>query len=179
MSKIGRRPIKLQNVTVEIQGQDVHFKGPHDSGVYHLPQELTVEKTDKGLVLLAKEKGRDLNRVWGLHRALLAGKIEGAAKPFEREVRITGLGYKAISKGKQVEFTLGYSHKINFDLPEGVTVDIDKTGQIVTVKSANKQLAGQVCGKFRLLKPTEPYKGTGVRVSTDVIIRKAGKAKGS
>ena len=136
--------------------------------------------TNNQLFVKAKDKkAREVNRIWGLHRALLASKIEGAAKQFERQVKITGLGYKAVVKGKQVEFSLGYSHKINFDIPEGVTIEVDRTGQLVTVKSADKQKMGQVCGEFRLLKPTEPYKGTGVRVTTDIVIRKAGKAKGA
>lgn len=180
MSKIGRKPIKLDGVTLDVKGQELHYKGPHAAGVYVLPEELTTEVKDNQLFVKAKDrKKREVNRVWGLHRALLSGKIEGAAKPFERQVKITGLGYKAVVKGNQVEFSLGYSHKINFDVPEGVTIEVDKSGQLVTVKSADKQLMGQVCGEFRLLKPTEPYKGTGVRVATDIVIRKAGKAKGS
>lgn len=179
MSKIGRKPIKLDGVTLDIKGQEIHYKGPHASGIYNLPEELTTEVVDNQLFVKAGEKSRNVNRVWGLHRALLAGRLEGAGKLFERQVKITGLGYKAVVKGKQVEFSLGYSHKINFDVPEGVTIEVDRTGQLVTVKSADKQLMGQVCGEFRLLKPTEPYKGTGVRVTTDIVIRKAGKAKGA
>lgn len=179
MSKIGRRPIKLNDVKVEIKGQEIHYKGQHASGVYILSESLIPELKDNELFLKVEKMDRNTKRIWGLHRALLAGKIEGAGKLFERHVKITGLGYKAVSKGKQVEFSLGYSHKINFDLPEGVTVDIDKTGQNVIVKSADKQAVGQVCGEFRLLRPTEPYKGTGVRLITDVVIRKAGKAKGA
>ena len=179
MSKIGRKPIKFNDVKVEIKGQEVHYKGQHASGVYTIPEELTLEVENNELFLKAKKMNRDTKRIWGLHRALLAGEIEGAGKLFERHIKITGLGYKAVSKGKQVEFSLGYSHKINYDLPEGVTVDIDKTGQNVIVKSADKQAVGQVCGEFRLLRPTEPYKGTGVRLITDIVIRKAGKAKGA
>jgi len=179
MSKIGRKPIKIDGVTLDIKGQEIHYKGPHASGVYILPEELVTEVVDNQLFVKPKEKSRNVNRVWGLHRALLAGKVEGSAKQFERQVKITGLGYKAIIKGRQVEFSLGYSHKINFDVPEGVTVEVDKSGQLVTVKSADKQAMGQVCGEFRLLRPTEPYKGTGVRVTTDIVIRKAGKAKGA
>ena len=179
MSKIGRMPIKLSTIKLEVKGQDIHYNGKHASGVYSVPEDLTIEHSEGELFLKAKKMNKNTKRIWGLHRALLAGKIEGAEKGFERQIKITGLGYKAVSKGKQVEFSLGYSHKINFDLPDGVTVDIDKTGQLVTVKSADKQLVGQVCGEFRLLRPTEPYKGTGVRLITDIVIRKAGKAKGA
>lgn len=177
MSKIGRKPIELHSVKIDVQGQEVHYKGSHAAGVHIVPDQLTINITDKTIQLLAKRMDRNSKRLWGLHRALLAAKIGGANKLFERQVRITGLGYKAVPSTKAVEFSLGFSHKINFDLPEGVSVETDKSGQIVTVKSANKELLGQVCGKFRLLKPTEPYKGTGIQVEGDVIIRKAGKAK--
>lgn len=178
MSKIGRRPIKLNTVKIDIQGQDVHYKGQFASGVHSIPVELGTVVTDETLALVPAKKTKDTNRLWGLHRALLAAKIEGAFKPFEKQVKITGLGFKAVVQGKKVEFSLGYSHKINFDLPEGVTLETDKTGQLLTVKSSNKELMGEVCGKFRRLRPVEPYKGTGIMVAGDILIKKAGKGKG-
>lgn len=177
MSKIGRKPIALNGVKVEIKGQEVHYNGKHASGVYVIPADLAVHMQENTVALTIAKKTREINRIWGLHRALLSSKIEGAGTLFERQIYITGLGFKAISKGKVVEFSLGYTHKIDFNLPDGVTVEVDKTGQIVMVRSADKQAVGQVCGQFRLLRPTEPYKGTGVRLETDVVIRKAGKTK--
>jgi len=94
-------------------------------------------------------------------------------------VIITGLGFKAVVSGKNLMFSLGYSHKIDFPLPEGVTVDIDKTGQLLTVKSTDKLTTGQVASDIRALRETEPYKGTGIKLEDDIIIRKAGKAKSS
>ena len=178
MSKIGRKPIKLNTVKVEVNGQEIKYKGPFASGVHIVPAELGVVVTSETIALVAAISNRDTNRLWGLHRALLASKIDGAFKPFEKQVKITGLGYKAIPQGKKVEFSLGYSHKIYFDLPDGVTLETDKTGQLLTVKSSDKQLMGEVCGKFRRLKPTEPYKGTGILVAGDLFIKKAGKGKG-
>ncbi len=178
MSKIGRKPIPLNNVVVEIKGKEVHYKGQFASGVHIIPAELDAVLTADSLAIVVALQNRDTNRLWGLHRALLASKIGGAFKPFEKQVKITGLGFKAIAQGKKIEFTLGYSHKIYFDLPDGVVVDIDKTGQLLTVKSADKELMGGVCGKFRRFRPTEPYKGTGILVAGDLLIRKAGKGKG-
>lgn len=178
MSKIGRKPIPFNNVTVEVKGQNVHYKGQFASGVYTIPAELSAVIDSNSIALVVAQQTRDTNRLWGLHRALLASKIGGAHKLFEKQVKITGLGFKAIAQGKKIEFTLGYSHKIYFDLPEAVVVDIDKTGQLLTVKSADKQAMGDVCGKFREFRPTEPYKGTGILVAGDLLIRKAGKGKG-
>jgi len=179
MSKIGRQPIALGDTKVEIKGNELHYTGKNNSGVYVVPAELT-PLIEKGLLRLeVNKKSRDINRVWGLHRALLANKISGATLLFEKQVKITGLGYKAIPSGQKIEFSLGYSHKINFDLPKDVTVEVDKTGQLLTLRSYNKELVGQVGGQLRKLRPTEPYKGTGVRLTTDRVIRKAGKTKGS
>ncbi len=183
MSKIGRKPINSSGIQVEVKGPEVHFKGPKKTGVYNLPEELTAAVADGQLTLEPnktvgkKLKIRGLNRIWGLHRALLANEIAGAGKEFEKKVEITGLGYKAAQSGSKLVFTLGYSHKIDFPLPKDVVVTIDKSGQKLTVKSSNKELLGQVCSDMCLLRLTEPYKGTGVKLSTDIIIRKAGKTK--
>lgn len=177
MSKIGRRPIKLEDVKVQVNGQEVQYVGKNSSGIHVVPNELaiTLENGELGVTPLV------MNRVskclWGLHRALLANKIQGAAKLFERQVQIVGLGFKAIPKGSTIEFSLGFSHKIDFPLPAGVTLEVDKTGQLLTFKSADKELLGQTCGQLRFLRPVEPYKGTGIRVTTDVVIRKTGKTK--
>lgn len=179
MSKIGRMPIETMGLKVEIKGNEVHCitsKGPM---VYVLPPELKVMLSEDGgqILLSMKEKSRDANRIWGLHRALLANKIYGQVKGFETNMIINGLGYKAKVAGSKVEFALGFSHKINFDLPEGVSLEADKSGQKLLVKSADKALLGQVCSQIRSLRPPEPYKGKGIRLATEVVRRKVGKAK--
>lgn len=177
MSKIGRKPIDIGNVQVEIKGQDVHYKGSKAEGVHAFPDMFAIVLEDKKLTISPKKTNSDTNRLWGLHRALLANKIVGADKGFEKQVKIVGLGYKAIKKGDGLEFSLGFSHKIDFSLPQGVTIEIDKTGQLLTAKSADKQALGAVCSQICDLRPTEPYKGTGIHCVGDVIRRKAGKAK--
>lgn len=179
MSKIGRRAIALEGVKVEMKGQEVHYSGKNASGVHTLPDILDVKIENQELFIAPKVKTYNSNEVWGLHRALLNNKISGARSLFEKQVQIVGLGFKAIAKGKMLEFSLGFSHKIDVAIPDGVTVEIDKTGQMLTFKSANKELVGKICGDLRKLRPVEPYKGTGIRLTTDVVIRKAGKAKGS
>lgn len=180
MSKIGRKPIDTHGIIVETKGQEVHYKGKKVSGVYVLPMELKAHYEDNKLKLLPQNNAYDrrvINALWGLHRALLFNKIFGAKKEFEKQVEIVGLGYKVSLAGKKMVFSLGYSHKIELDLPEGVAVAIDKTGKILTFSSIDKDLVGHVCSVVRALRPPEPYKGTGIKLATEKIERKAGKAK--
>jgi len=179
MSKIGRKPIALGNVQVDIKGQEVHFKSSKSSGIYALPLELQANVEDKFLTLTPARKSRDINRVWGLHRALLANQLQGASTGFERKLIINGLGFKAVVSGSKIVFSLGFSHKIDFDLPKEVTAEVDKTGQQLTLKSINKEIVGQVASSIRALRPPEPYKGTGIKTAEEVIVRKAGKTKSS
>jgi len=177
MSKIGRRPIKIEDVKVQVNGQEIQYTGKNASGVHVVPEILAVTLENGELTVAPRKLTREGKSFWGLHRALLANKIQGASKLFERQVQIVGLGFKAIPKGTNIEFSLGYSHKIDFSLPAGVSLDVDKTGQLLTFKSADKELLGQTCGQLRFLRPVEPYKGTGIRLTTDVVIRKTGKTK--
>ncbi len=179
MSKIGRRPIPLDTVKIEVKGQEIHYTGKNASGVHVLPEDLTVKIEDGVMQVVAKRLNRQSKMDWGLHRALLFNKIFGARQLFEKQVKIVGLGYKAIVQGSKAEFSLGFSHKVPFELPQGVVMEVDKSGQLITLKSFDKELVGKVSGDMRALKEVEPYKGTGVQLTTDVIIRKAGKAKGS
>ncbi len=180
MSKIGRKPIDIGSIQVDIKGKEVHFKGTQDSGMYILPKELKAGLEGKILKILPEKSAlhdRNINRIWGLHRALLANKIQGAGIGFKRQLQINGLGYKAVLSGKKITLSLGFSHKIQVDLPDNVKLDIDKSGQLLTFKSSNKELIGHICSKIRALRPPEPYKGTGVKWVEEIIRRKAGKAK--
>lgn len=179
MSKIGRRPISLAGVNVTIKGNEVHYKGPRAAGIYVIPSDLQVAVKNDELLLTPNTESRELNRIWGMHRALISNEIKGAAEDFVKMVQINGLGYKAALSGSKIVFSLGYSHKIDFDLPTGVTLEVDKTGQKLTFKSADKGLLGHVCSQIRALRPPEPYKGTGIKFSTEVLVRKAGKTKSS
>jgi large subunit ribosomal protein L6 len=187
MSKIGRKPISVSNVQVEVKGHELHYKGPKGSGVYVLPEELLAERVDSQLKLVVNKESekvrneplREVNRIWGLNRALVANAIAGAATEFVKQIKITGLGYKGIIAGKKITFSLGYSHKIDFEIPDGVSVEADRTGQLLTLKSSNKVLVGSVVSKLEALKRTEAYKGTGVRDASRVITLKPGKTKSS
>lgn len=177
MSKIGRKPISTQDLTVTVDGQVVSYKGANKSGTYVVPDSLVVKFENDVLRLeLANPENKKNYNVWGLHRALLSNELMGAIKDFSIDVVIVGLGYKGELKGDTIVFSLGYSHKIDFKLPKEVSVVIDKTGQNITVRSSSKFLAGDVAQKICALRRPEPYKGTGVRLANEVIHRKTGKS---
>jgi len=185
MSKIGRKPIALDGVQVKVSGKKVSYKGSHDMGTYELPEVLDAVVEENHLKLvppkqyasMSRKMKRKINQTWGLNRALLANKMRGAAREFVQKIEINGLGYKASKVGKKLEFSLGYSHKIDFELPEMVLVEIDKSGKKLTLKSCNKFLIGKVCSEIKLLRLPEPYKGTGIKLEKEEIRRKAGKTK--
>ncbi len=187
MSKIGRKSISLDGVHVEVSGNKINYKGPHAMGTYELPADLKAVIENNQLTIvpakeyssISKKLKRKINRIWGLHRALLSNEIKGAAQEFTKKIEIDGLGYKATKSGsgKKLEFSLGYSHKIDFDLPEAVSVEIDKSGKKLTVKSFDKFLMGKICSDIQSLRLPEPYKGTGIKLENQEIRRKAGKTK--
>lgn len=178
MSKIGRKPIDIGGTQVTVSGQEINYKGKFGSGSYTLPQGFVATLSEKKLVVKPQgESSRDVNVVWGGLRAVLANKIGGAQTLFEQQLQINGLGFKAAVAGKKLVFSLGFSHKIEYELPAAVTVEVDKTGQLLTFRSSDKELLGAVCDRVRSFRPPEPYKGTGIKLASETIIRKAGKAK--
>jgi len=179
MSKVGRRSISTANVSIDIDGQNIKYNGPQAQGTHELPNCLKATfVNDQLTIALTDPADKNNNKFWGLHRALLSNKISGAREKFRKEVKIIGLGFKGVAQGNEIIFSLGYSHKINFPVPNNVSVEIDKTGQNLVIVSFDKFLAGDVAQKIRALRLPEPYKGTGIRFADQVIIRKAGKTKG-
>ena len=163
-------------LTVEIKNNEIHYKGKKTNGVHVLPESLSASLNGKLLSIVSNVRDADTNRIWGLNRALLANRIKGSDQAFEKQLKIIGLGYKGILSGAKIQFSLGYSHKIDFAIPKDVIVEIDKSGQLITVKCSDKEILGHVCSSIRSLRPPEPYKGTGIRLG-EKIIRKAGKTK--
>lgn len=183
MSKIGRKYINTEGLQVEIKPDGIHYSGKHASGIYVLPAELQVSMPEPHHLLIGvgdvehKDLSIRMKEIWGLHRALLASALSGAAAPFERGLEIKGLGFKCVIRGTTLEFTLGYSHKKTFELPEGVTASADKTGQKILLTSPYKELLGLVASKIRAFRKPEPYKGTGIAYAGEKIRRKPGKTK--
>lgn len=179
MSKIGRKPIFLGDVNVQVNGQTISYKSKKASGSHELPSFIKPQIEGQYLKLDIPQELRDSdsNRFWGLHRALLANAIRGADVGFTKQLQIVGLGFKAILTGNKMVFNIGYTHKIELQLPQDVTLELDKTGQLLTFKSSDRRQLGEICDKVRSLRVPEPYKGTGIKYSTEVIVRKAGKTK--
>lgn len=177
MSKIGRKPISFSSAKIEIEGKKIKIEGKNGSFEHSLPEEIVANIDGNTLKLEVTENTRKNRMTWGLHRALLANKVKGVEEGFSTAITIVGLGYKATISGNKMTFSLGYTNKIEYELPEGVTVDIDRSGQKLVVKGSDKFIVGNVCDTIRSFRPPEPYKGTGIIREGDVIVRKAGKTK--
>lgn len=180
MSKIGRKPIPFGNASIVIKDNTVIYKGRESSGEYKVPEKFLIVADKNSLMLSIHENyknDKDINMVWGLHRALLNNAIFGSHTLFCKELKIEGLGFKVEQQGNTLVFHLGFSHKVNYDVPVGVFVEIDKTKQNMTLKSAKKDLLGLVASIIKSFRPVEPYKGKGIYYSNEKVFRKAGKTK--
>jgi len=177
MSRIGRKIIEMpKGVTVQTDGAALAVKGPKGNLRIPLPQGIQLQKQDGHLVL--KREADDQAALHGLARSLLANAVRGVTEGFQRHLDIIGIGYRAESKGNSVTFTLGYSHPIEFPVPEGVAITVEKQTHLV-VSGADKQLVGHVAAKIRGLRPPDPYKNKGIRYTGERLKKKVGKAAGA
>lgn len=174
MSRIGRKPITVPSgVKVQIASDAIEVQGPKGKMRVPVPGKIKFEQKDGTLVATrANESQRALH---GLARALVANAVKGVTEGFKKELEIVGVGYRAEVKGKNVVFTLGYSHPIEFPIPEGIQIAVEKQTR-VTVTGADKGLVGQVTANIRGLRPPDPYKQKGIRISGERLKKKAGKA---
>ncbi len=179
MSRIGKMPVEIpKGVDVQADAQSVRVKGPKGELTSAIPAGLKVTIAD-GTVRIAREGDLPHTRAChGLLRSLVANSVEGVTKGFTRELEISGVGYKAEVKGKSVLFTLGYSHPIDFPIPEGIAVSVDAKAGRMTVTGADKQRVGQTAAEIRKLRVPDPYKAKGIKYANEVIKRKVGKAGG-
>ncbi len=183
MSKVGLKAIVFSSAQVKIDGNKIFLKGPKGEATHSLPDEICAKIDDKSILVRPvgelKDISRQLKASWGMNSAILANKVRGVESGFVTNIIIVGLGYKALLAGKNLNFSLGYSHKIDLTIPDGVVVEVDKTGQRITAASIDKLELGNFCATVKALRPVEPYKGTGIFVEGDRILRKAGKTKKS
>ena len=179
MSRIGKMPVVIpKGVDVNADEKSVRVKGPKGELSSAIPAGLKVTVAD-GSIQIAREGDEPHTRaVHGLLRSLVANSVEGVTKGFTRELEISGVGYKAEVKGKSVLFTLGYSHPIDFPIPEGIAVAVDAKAGRMTVTGADKQRVGQTAAEIRKLRVPDPYKAKGIKYANEVIKRKVGKAGG-
>ena len=177
MSRIGRAPVTIPDgVTVDIAGQRVTVKGPKGTLEHDVARPITVAQEDGSLVVSRPTDRGPHRALHGLTRSLLANMVEGVTNGFSKALEIQGVGYRAQMQGNVLKLNLGYSHEVNFEAPEGVTVTAPKQTEIV-VEGIDNQLVGQVAANIREWRAPEPYKGKGIKYKDEYIFRKEGKKK--
>ncbi len=176
MSRIGRLPIDVPaGVDVSVDGAHISVKGPKGTLSRDISPQLTVVREDGVLRVERPDDGKRSRELHGLTRTLIANMVTGVTTGYRKGLEITGVGYRAQLVGRKLQLSLGYSHPIEIDPPEGVTFEVE-TPTRLAVTGIDKELVGHVAAKVRAMRKPEPYKGKGVRYSGEVIRRKAGKA---
>jgi len=177
MSRVAKKPIELpKGVDVTVSGADVTVKGPKGSLQQKIHSMVEMKQDGSQLIFAARN---DMPGAWaqaGTARALINNLVTGVSKGFERKLELVGVGYRAQAQGKVLNLTLGFSHPVNYAVPEGVTIETPSQTEIV-VRGSDRQKAGQVAADIRAYRPPEPYKGKGVKYSDEVIMRKEAKKK--
>ena len=180
MSRIGKLPIpKPANVTVTFADSLVTVKGPLGELQQRIHNDIELEISDNQIIVTRKNDEKDQRSSHALYRALIANMVEGVSKGFTIQQELVGVGYKAESNGQILEMSLGYSHQIHFEMPKEITVECKtekRANPIITLKSCDKQLIGQVAAKIRSFRKPEPYKGKGIKFVGEVVRRKSGKS---
>ncbi len=175
MSRIGKKPISIPDkTTVTYQDKVVTVKGKNGSLTQTIHAAVDVQVEKEVINVIAVDQSRKTVALQGMTRSILGSMVIGVSQGFERILEINGIGYRAEAKGKSIIFNLGYSHPIDFPLPEGINAAIEKNN-VVKLTGIDKQLLGQTAARIRQLRPPEPYKGKGIKYAEEHIIRKAGK----
>jgi large subunit ribosomal protein L6 len=175
MSRIGKLPVAVPpKVKVEIKGQKVFVEGPKGKLDFELPRRTSVKMDGTNVIVSRDGEDAEAKALHGLSRALVNNMIKGVSDGFVKKLEIQGVGFKAAVQGKNVNLALGYSHPINYPIPDQIKVTVEENTK-VTIEGPSKQLVGQVAAEIRSYYPPEPYKGKGVRYSDEKVIRKEGK----
>jgi large subunit ribosomal protein L6 len=177
MSRIGKSPVRLpKGVTAVIDGQAVSVKGPKGELSFVAGDDVAVRRSDDAIVVDPRDDSKSARAAWGMSRSILANLVEGVTKGFERRLEISGVGFRAAVEGKALRLSLGYSHDINYPIPEGIKIECAKPTEIL-VSGADRQRVGQVAAEIRGFRKPEPYKGKGIKYAEEHIHRKEGKKK--
>ena len=176
MSRIGRLPVSIpSSVDVKVDGQDVVVKGPKGELALTVPSPITVELGDGALEVKRPDDERESRSLHGLTRSLINNMVVGVTDGYEKRMEIHGTGYRVANKGGSLEFSLGYSHPITVDAPDGIAFAVENPTRF-SVQGIDKQQVGEVAANIRKLRKPDPYKGKGVRYAGEHIRRKVGKA---
>jgi large subunit ribosomal protein L6 len=176
MSRIGKLPVKIpEKVKVSVADHLIKVEGPKGKMTFAYNPVVKVE-VDKGEVRVTRpDESRLAKGLHGLTRTLVRNAVDGVTKGYERVLEISGVGFKAEVKGKEINFVLGFSHPVVFKLPEGITAEVDAKQTRVIVRGVDKHLLGLTAAKIRALRPPEPYKGKGIKYAEEIVRRKEGK----
>ena len=177
MSRIGKEPVELPSgVEFKQEGNVVTLKGGNGSLSMELNSEVELTQEDNALKVAPRSGGRFAVAMSGTMRALIANMATGVSEVFEKKLELVGVGYRAQAQGNKLNLTLGFSHPVAYDVPEGISVETPSQTEIV-IKGADKQRVGQVAAEIRAYRPPEPYKGKGVRYADERVVMKEAKKK--
>jgi large subunit ribosomal protein L6 len=177
MSRIGKKPVTLpKGVTAKLDGQTVSVKGPKGELSLTLIGDVTVKMGETGIEVAPRDESKRARAMWGMSRSLVENLVVGVSNGFSKTLEISGVGYRAALKGKDLQLQLGYSHDILYAIPEGIHIVVPKPTEI-TVSGISKEKVGQVAAEIRRYRGPEPYKGKGVKYAGEFIYRKEGKKK--
>lgn len=177
MSRIGKNPVPVPaGVKVTLTGTTLSVTGPKGTLTQELPLGISLKQEGAELQVTRTDNGAKQRALHGTVRALAANMVQGVTAGYTKHLEIQGVGFKAVLKGKSVILALGYSHEINFPIPDGLTCTVDTTGTNVSLSGCDKQKVGQAAAQIRSFYKAEPYKGKGVRYKGEIVRRKAGKA---
>ncbi|MFC2968879.1 50S ribosomal protein L6 [Acidimangrovimonas pyrenivorans] len=177
MSRIGKRPVELpKGVTATLSGQTVEVKGPKGTRSFTATDDVSLAVDGDAVKVTPRGNSKRARAQWGMSRTMVANLVEGVTNGFKKELEISGVGYRAQAQGNVLKLSLGYSHEVNFEVPQGVTVATPKPTEVI-VEGIDQQLVGQVAANIREWRAPEPYKGKGIKYKDEYIFRKEGKKK--
>lgn len=177
MSRVARRPVKLpQNVSIELNGRSLTVSGPKGTLSLEIDPEVDVKKHEETMLVSSRSRSQYGKAIVGTMRAHIQNMVTGVTDGFERKLELVGVGYRAQAQGQKVNLTLGYSHPVEYSVPEEVTVETPTQTEVL-VKGIDRQRVGQVAAELRGFRPPEPYKGKGVRYANERIVMKEAKKK--
>ena len=177
MSRIGKKPVELPSgVTASVSGQTVEVKGPKGTRSFKATDDVTISVEGNVVTVEPRGKSKRARQQWGMSRTMVANLATGVSEGFKKELELSGVGYRAQMQGNILKLSLGYSHDVNFEVPEGVTVTSAKPTEIL-VEGIDEQQVGQVAANIRAWRKPEPYKGKGIKYKGEYIFRKEGKKK--
>jgi len=176
MSRIGKLPIKVpKNVSVTLEKNHIEIKGPNGSLNKPIPKEIGIDLVEDTINVYKNVDTRIARQKHGLMRSLVNNMVKGTSTKFEKKLQMIGVGYRAQVQGKQLTLSVGFSHPVLFDIPEGIEIVVEANTNLI-IKGIDKEQVGLLSSKIRAVRPPEPYKGKGIKYSNEVILRKAGKS---